>query len=473
MESFTLTYLPVGVGTFHMETAADQFSRSVRFLKSLDGSVVVPDGPLLSVEALRDFLAPQRPDLVVFQDLTFANGAYMAEVLRRYDGPVVLWTLREPAGDGGRLKLNSLTGAYSAAHTLRNFGNRPFSYVFGAPEEENVREGILKAVAAAKASVKTPAAGKTLAENLSPEEAEAARIREKLRSLKIAAVGHTPQGFGFGRALDADMTYHFGAELVSVEVRELINKAKAYSDEECAEYLARTEAATCGLDKTPEKNRLDHARLYKAYAEFVRENRIGALASRCWPDLFTEFGTPVCTVLSLLNDEGVAAACEADLYGALSMWIGRELSGEAVFFGDPVAIDEAENTLTFWHCGMAPCSLARKDTGAAVGVHPNRKIGPAMDFGCESFPDATVFRIGREPDGSFRFFIAEGEAMDKPKQFTGTSLVVRTDTDVRALVESSVAAGFEPHYAVMKGRHAKTLKALAAMYGFPVYEYKE
>ena len=145
MESFTLTYLPVGVGTFHMETAADQFSRSVRLLKILDGSVVVPDGPLLSVEALRDFLAPQRPDLVVFQDLTFANGAYMAEVLRRYDGPVVLWTLREPAGDGGRLKLNSLTGAYSAAHTLRNFGNRPFSYVFGSPEEENVREGILKA----------------------------------------------------------------------------------------------------------------------------------------------------------------------------------------------------------------------------------------------------------------------------------------------------------------------------------------
>ena len=473
MESFTLTYLPVGVGTFHMETAADQFSRSVRLLKSLDGSVVVPDGPLLSVEALRDFLAPQRPDLVVFQDLTFANGAYMAEVLRRYDGPVVLWTLREPAGDGGRLKLNSLTGAYSAAHTLRNFGDRPFSYVFGSPEEENVREGILKAVAAAKASVKTPAAGKTLAENLSPEEAEAARIREKLRSLKIAAVGHTPQGFGFGRALDADMTYHFGAELVSVEVRELINKAKAYSDEECAEYLARTEAATCGLDKTPEKNRLDHARLYKAYAEFVRENGIGAFASRCWPDLFTEFGTPVCTVLSLLNDEGVAAACEADLYGALSMWIGRELSGEAVFFGDPVAIDETDNTLTFWHCGMAACSLARKDTGAAVGVHPNRKIGPAMDFGCESFPDATVFRIGREPDGSFRFFIAEGRAADKPKQFIGTTLVIRTDADVRALVESSVAAGFEPHYAVMKGRHAETLKALAAMYGFPVYEYKE
>ena len=472
MESLITVYLPVGVGTFHMETAADQFARSVRLLKSIDGDVVVPDKPLLSVEALRDFLAPLRPGLVIFQDLTFANGAYMAEVLRRYDGPVLLWTLREPAGDGGRLKLNSLTGAYSAAHTLRNFGNRPFSYVFGAPEEENVREAVRKAIrAAADECVTSLLDEKPEEREKTPEEVFAASIRDKMRSLKIAAVGHTPQGFGFGRALDAEMMHNFGAELVSVEVRELINKAKSYADEECAEYLARTEEATCGFGKTPEKNRLDHARLYKAYTDFVRENGIGALASRCWPDLFTEFGTPVCTVLSLLNDEGVAAACEADLYGALSMWIGQELSGRPVFFGDPVALDEEEKTLTFWHCGMAACSLARRDTGAAVGVHPNRKIGPAMDFGCESFPSATIFRIGREPDGSFRFFIAEGEALDRPKQFIGTSLVVRTDADSRALVEQSVAAGFEPHFAVIHGRHAGTLKALAGLYGFKVCEY--
>ena len=275
MESLITVYLPVGVGTFHMETAADQFARSVRLLKSIDGDVVVPDKPLLSVEALRDFLAPLRPGLVIFQDLTFANGAYMAEVLRRYDGPVLLWTLREPAGDGGRLKLNSLTGAYSAAHTLRNFGNRPFSYVFGAPEEENVREAVQKAIrAAADECVTSLLDEKPEEREKTPEEVFAASIRDKMRSLKIAAVGHTPQGFGFGRALDAEMMHNFGAELVSVEVRELINKAKSYADEECAEYLARTEEATCGFGKTPEKNRLDHARLYKAYTDFVRENGI-------------------------------------------------------------------------------------------------------------------------------------------------------------------------------------------------------
>jgi L-fucose isomerase-like protein len=446
MKEFTPVYVPVGVPTFHMESAEDAFVRSCRALRSLDARFVCPAEKLLSIDALKAYLADLSPDLIVFQNLTFANAAYMSEVLRLFDCPVVLWTLREPVIDGGRLRLNSLTGAYSAANTLRAFDDRPFLYVFGAPEEARVRDELRAAI-------------------------EAASLKHALRSLRIAAIGHTPQGFGFGRALDSEMMNTFGAELVSIEARELIDRAKGYSDEECAAYLEKTACATCGLDHTPEKNRLDHARLYKAYSDYVTENGVGALASRCWPDFFTAFGTPVCTVLSMLNDDGVASACEADIYGALSMWIGMQLSRSPVFFGDPVSLDENENTITFWHCGAAACSLARKDTGAVVGVHPNRKIGPAMDFGCEAFDGATVFRIGREPDGAFRFFVCEGTALDKPKQFTGTSVVIRTDDPAREIVERSVEAGFEPHFVVVRGRHAKALEALAKLFRFPVWRY--
>ena len=441
--SFCPVYIPVGVGTFHLESAKDQFDRSCRMLRTVDAGFVCPDDMLLTLDALCAYLDSVQPDLVVFQNLTFANAAYMSEVLRRFSCPVLLWTLREPVIDGGRLRLNSLTGAYSAANTLRAFDDRAFNWCFGAPEEEAV-------VSTVKASV------------------QAAKIKKEMRSLNMAAIGHTPQGFGFGRALDTELMNTFGVALESIEARELIDMAKSYTDEECEEYLRQTERCTCGLDKTPEKNRVHHARLLKAYTDYVRSHRIGALASRCWPDFFTSFGTPVCTVLSMLNDEGVAAACEADIYGALSMWIGMHLSGEPVFFGDPVSMDEGENTITFWHCGAAACSLARKDTGAVVGVHPNRKIGPAMDFGCEAFPDATVFRIGRNPDGSFRFFLAEGSVLDKPKQFIGTSIVFRTDSSSASVVEQSVLAGFEPHFVVIKGRHAQALKVLADLYGFEV-----
>ncbi|MBR6040458.1 MAG: fucose isomerase [Clostridia bacterium] len=446
MKEFTPVYVPVGVGTFHMESAEDAFARSCTALRSLDERFVCPAEKLLSIDSLHAYLEPLDPDLIVFQNLTFANAAYMSEVLLRTNCPVVLWTLREPVIDGGRLRLNSLTGAYSAANTLRAFNDRPFTYVFGAPEEARVQEELNAAI-------------------------KAASVMHAMRDLRIAAIGHTPQGFGFGRALDTEMMNVFGAELVSIEARELIDRAKGYTDEECRPYLEKTTCATCELDATPEKNRLDHARLYKAYSEWVKENGVGALASRCWPDFFTAFGTPVCTVLSMLNDDGIASACEADIYGALSMWIGMRLSGSPVFFGDPVSLSEDENTITYWHCGAAACSMARKDTGAVVGVHPNRKIGPAMDFGCEAFEDATVFRIGREPDGSFRFFLTEGTALDKPKQFTGTSIVIKTDSPAREIVEDSVLAGFEPHFVVIRGRHAKTLEALAAYLGFPVFRY--
>ena len=45
-----------------------------------------------------------------------------------------------------------------------------------------------------------------------------------------------------------------------------------------------------------------------------------------------------------------------------------------------------------------------------------------------------AFRVGKAPDGRFRFMIASGQALDKEKQFYGTSVVVKTDVCARDLV---------------------------------------
>ena len=92
--------------------------------------------------------------------------------------------------------------------------------------------------------------------------------------------------------MDADMMKYFGVTLDSIEARELINKAKSYTDEECAEYLEKARKSMCGLDQVAENNVKDFARLYKAYETYVTENHVGAVSSRCWPDFFTDFGTP-------------------------------------------------------------------------------------------------------------------------------------------------------------------------------------
>ena len=445
-KEFQIAYVPIGVPTFHLESAQKEFDKSVALIKSLTDACVFPKAMLLSIDLLDAFLEECQPDLVILQNITFANAAYASEVLKKLDCPILLWTLREPVIDGGRLRLNSLTGAYSAANAIKAFRKEPLNYIFGSPEEEEVRAKV----------------GATI---------RAAKLKYDMRHLTVAAVGHTPQGFGFGRALDLEMLENFGASLESIEARELIDIAKAYSDEDVKDYLTNAGERMCGLENTPEQNRKDFARLYRAYKEYVKDHHVGALASRCWPDFFTAFGTPVCAVLAMLNDLGVAASCEADTYGALSMYLGMQLTQQATFFGDPVSMDEKENTITFWHCGTAACSLAREDTGAKVDVHCNRKIGPTLDFGCKPCKEVTIFRIGKDSDGDFRFFIAGGEALDKPKQFNGTSLVVKTNADAKTIVYESVEAGWEPHFVVAYGNVAAELEILAGMLNMEVQRY--
>lgn len=202
--NFESLYIPIGVPTFHLGKAQQEFEKSAELLKSICGDITVPNEILLDINKLDEFVNGKNPDLIVLQNVTFANGAYTAELLRRFNCPILLWTLREPEDNGGRLCLNSLTGAFSAANTLKSF-NRSFEYVFGSPEEESVKEEIESVFSAAK-------------------------IKKALKELNIAQIGHTPQGFGFGRALDSEMAAVFGANVVSVEARELIDKAKGFSD---------------------------------------------------------------------------------------------------------------------------------------------------------------------------------------------------------------------------------------------------
>lgn len=255
--AFQVAYVPIGVGTFHLESAQDQFDRSVAMLKTLSDDCVFPEKMLLTIDDLDAYLDTLHPDLIVLQNITFANAAYASEVVKRFTCPIVLWTLREPVIDGTRLRLNSLTGAYSAANAITAFrGEGKFEYIFGAPGEEEVVNEIGAAIRAAK-------------------------VKDDLNRLKMVSIGHTPQGFGFGRALDAEMMHTFGTTLESIEARELIETAKGYTDEEVTAELEEARKTLVGLDTIPEKNAVDFARLYKAYKQYVGANHIGAICSRC------------------------------------------------------------------------------------------------------------------------------------------------------------------------------------------------
>ncbi len=438
-----LAYIPIGVPTFDLDAANTLFNESINVLKDIYPDIVVPNEMLLSLDKVHDFIDELNPFAIIVQNITFANSEYICDIVRTHNVPVLLWTLKEPAIDGKRLRLNSLTGAFSAANALTYLGV-PYIYTYGKPID--IKDELSKDI-------------------------KVLELYNDLKNLNVLQIGHTPNGFGFGRALDLEMQRAFGSKLISIEARELIDIAKSYTDEEVLPYLEDAKKFIKDLDTIPTKNLYDFSRLYKSYKEYLVKNNIKVIASRCWPDFFTSFGTPVCSVLALLNDAGIASSCETDTYGALSMYIGQYLSNIPTFFGDPVSLDEENNTITFWHCGTGACSLARKDTGAMCGTHCNRHIGPTLEFGCMPSKEATIFRIARDDNGEFQFVYMKGEILDKPKQFYGTSLVFKPYNSAKDFVFDGVEMGLEPHYSIAFGDISEQIENLARILCIETIEF--
>ena len=73
--SFQVAYVPIGVGTFHLESAQDQFEKSIAMLKGLNADCTVPEKMLLTINDLDAYLDTLNPNLIVLQNITFANAA--------------------------------------------------------------------------------------------------------------------------------------------------------------------------------------------------------------------------------------------------------------------------------------------------------------------------------------------------------------------------------------------------------------
>lgn len=440
-----IVFLPLARTTFSMPDAEDNFNKSCRLLESLTDRLYRPKELLTSTEMLSDFVETvECPDLIIYQSTTFIGGDFVTEITKRFDCPVIVWSLREPSIDGGRLKLNSLTGAFSAGNSLY-MQNYNYRFIFGNPDESSVIQSFEKLFSAME-------------------------IIKKLRELVIGVVGDQPPGFDFGNIDENLLAEKLGVRIAKIEVANIIKSAISYSTDDIEPSLNEIRERTKGWESLPAENMEKHARLRTAYQEFVTKNGVKALASKCWPDFFTEYGVPVCSVLSFLNDNGIAASCETDTGGAISMFIGSELTGSASYFGDPVAIDENCNGIVFWHCGAGATSLAKGKEKAKLGVHPNRKIGPTMEFGLKA-GKVTVLRMGKCPEG-FRLMAMKGEALDEPQKFWGTSLTFKPATgSPQEKVAALVSDGWEPHFVVVYGDIIEELQLICYFLKIPFMEY--
>ena len=134
--------------------------------------------------------------------------------------------------------------------------------------------------------------------------------------------------------------------------------------------------------------------LFHGLEQIQQKQNIDAFAVRCWPEMFTEYGCASCGPMAMMNENKISSSCEADVLGSLTCNILNQLNNKPALLVDIVDLDEKDNTTVFWHCGLAPISMAEKNTPSAT-VHSNRKKPLLHNFAFKSgditIDDQTIY----------------------------------------------------------------------------------
>ena len=227
--------------------------------------------------------------------------------------------------------------------------------------------------------------------------------------------------------------------------------------------------------KKADKNNIDFAVIIGP--EEVRSNNFSlkklkedgtynAFAIRCWPEMFTEYGGAICAPASMLTENKVPCACEADVYGAVTQLILQEVSGQSVFLTDIVDIDLEDNSGVFWHCGQAPISMCNPKIKPTATIHSNRKMPLLFEFPLKE-GIVTMMRISQS-FGEQKMVLSKGKMIDRPLPFTGTSGVINFDNDTKEVLNNIISYGLEHHIAITYGDHIELLSELASELKLPI-----
>jgi L-fucose isomerase-like protein len=329
-------------------------------------------------------------DLLVVQHATFATGDLLAPLLAAAPR-VVLWAVPEAAGaraggpDGltGPLPLNSLCGlnmTLSFAEGPQGGARGPVGWCYGDADDPKLRTRLATLIAAERGA-------------------------RALASTRVLAIGGTAHGF-YGLDLPAPP---LGAEVVERPLADLFARVAAV-DTEAAEAHAAAWRNDEPLD-APWDHLVRASRIDLALTDMAHETRANALAVRCWPELPDACGAMACAAMGRAADRWLPAACEGDVWGALSMRVLQEVADAPTALLDLSDLDRERDALLLWHCGNAPRALAATP-GTRLTTHFNRDgLGVVRDQTLAPGP-ATAFRLLPAADGRIGSVVIGGRVLD-------------------------------------------------------------
>ena len=324
-----------------------------------------------------------------------------------------------------------------------------------------------------------------------------ARALIGVSGLKIITFGPRPQDF-FACNAPIKPLYDLGVEIQENSELDLLVSYKEHANDPRIAEVVEDMAKELGVGNQYPDLLPRMAQYELTLLDWV-DNNIGArkyvaFANKCWPAFPSQFGFEPCYVNSRLVSRGIPVACEVDIYGALSEFIGLCVSGEAVTLLDinntvPKDMYEAEikgkydykltDTFMGFHCGNTPLCKLCNDAAVKFQLIQNRLLenGNTPDItrgtleGDIAPSEITFYRLHGSADGSLQAYIAQGEVLPVATRSFG-GIGVFAIPEMGRFYRHVLVGKHYPHHGAVAFRHVgKALFTVLQYLGVPDIAY--
>lgn len=311
--------------------------------------------------------------------------------------------------------------------------------------------------------------------------AAACRVVRSLRNLRLGQIGARPAAFNTVRYSEK-LLERSGISVETLDLSELLGWIRRMGDDDAA-VTDKIEAmrAYTRIDGIPRESLLKMAKLGVCIDRFMEEQGLAATAIQCWTSLEEFYGVVPCTAMSMMSDRLMASACEADIVGALSMYVLQEAARvPAALLDWNNDYGDDPNKGVVFHCSNLPKSFF-VDEGADAHRMDFQEI-IAASVGKENTYGTIVGRVAPGPftfarittddlEGRMRAYVGEGVfTPDELRTFGGYG--VFEVTNMQALLRYMCEAGFEHHVAATRARVAGAVReALGKYMNWEVYHH--
>ena len=453
-------YLALARDTFDVEFAESKFTGAMSLLLSLSPNAIGFNELITNDEgaskALSFFKSNPCDKIFLFQT-TFTDAKFLLNFAQEINKPICIVSFPEPR-TGGRLRLNSICGLNLGMHSLIKNGITPEFVIMESDEKVN------------ESSFLSFISSKNEANQLSWKVATITNnhidFDYTIDKQTIGIIGTRPEGFDTCDYNSNEVTTKLNVSLVDLELEDLFDEAKEVEADTILKTKSTVSSYLQGTEELVQEEFDKSLSIYHGLESLKDKHKLDAFAIRCWPETFTEYGCASCGPMAMMNEKKVSCACEADVLGGISCNILNQMNDSPSLLVDIVDVDKLDNSLVFWHCGLAPISMAKEGT-AKSGIHSNRRKPLLHDFSLKE-GEITIFRVSKARN-KLQFFILNGQVIDRPNSFSGTSGVISLGENSPQKLEEMFKGGLEHHVAFTYGDISDQLIHFGQQMNIPTY----